>query len=108
MTDNAVLESDNDFLEQEIDEYRDKINVLMDKKRNLQKENEEMKKALNIYQNITDLDVTLTRNTAYVRFTDSDDAGRAMVKGSDLDALCDAYLKYYDGFRKENEDEENK
>lgn len=66
------------------------------------------KKALNIYQNITDLDVTLTRNTAYVRFIDSDDAGRAMVKGDALDALCDAYLKYHDAFRKENEDEENK
>lgn len=108
LIDNAVLESDNDFLRHEIDEYKDKINVLKDEKRNLQKEKEELKKALNIYQNITDLDVTLTRNTAYVRFIDSDDAGRAMVKGDALDALCDAYLRYYDGFRKEKKDEENK
>lgn len=108
LIDNAVLESDNDFLRYEIDEYKYNINVLKDKKRNLQKEKEELKKALNIYQNITDLDVTLTRNTAYVRFVDSDDAGRAMVKGDELDALCDAYLKYYDAFGKENEDEKNK
>ena len=105
---NTVLESDNDFLRHEIDEYKDKINVLKDEKRNLQKEKEELKKALNIYQDITDLDVTLTRNTAYVRLIDSDDAGRTMVKGSDLDMLCDAYLKYHDAFRKEKKDEENK
>lgn len=122
---NAVSESDNDFLRHEISEYIDKNNVLKEEIYKLKKKNEELnkdianfrdmayefkfiKKALNIYQNITDLDVTLTRNTAYVRFTDSDDAGRAMVKGSDLDTLCDAYLKYYDAFGKENEDEKNK
>ena len=88
----------------EIDRLKKEIAAYEDEKYGMKL----MKKALNIYQNITDLDVTLTRNTAYVRLTDSDDAGRAMVKGDELDALCDAYLKYYDAFRKEKKDAKNK
>ena len=48
---NAVLESDNDFLRHEIDEYKDIINVLKDEKGNLQKENEELEKKVKELKN---------------------------------------------------------
>lgn len=115
---NLVLTGDNDFLRHEIDEYKDKIDVLKDEKRNLQKENEElqkeivgyrdaqydfktMKKALNIYQDITTLDVYLDSSTGFISLTDLDTVDRVAVEGSDLDTLCDAYVKFHQYAKKE-------
>lgn len=112
LVDNAAIESDNDFIRHEIDEYKDNIDVLRNENHNLKKKNEELhkdisgyrdmayefklvKKALNIYQDITDLDVSINKNVGFIRFTDSDDAGRTVVKNSDLDTLCDAYCKHH-------------
>lgn len=92
---NLVLTGDNDFLRHEIDEYKDKIDVLKDEKRNLQKEKAELKEALNIYQDHTELEVRMHTDGAFLRLHDSDAAGRTVVKSGEMDTLCNAWEKYY-------------